>query len=306
MLRWRLISALVILAVLCCLLWLDFRGPAGAWLAPLLVLLAVAATQEMLSMAAERKWKPVAWPAYTGAVVVVLAASLPAVLRGWPSQTETLASQPDQLAPDLALLGWTLVGVAVAIALIVIGELLVYVKPGDVLANVAVSAFTVTFISVQLSFLAALRFLGGGSFGMAALLSMVLVVKCSDVGQYTFGRIFGRHKLAPKVSPGKTIEGALGGVLTACLVAWLSLTCLVPALAGPAPITLTWWHSLSFGVWVALAGMLGDLSVSMIKRDVGVKDSSRWLPGLGGVLDVIDSVLLAAPAAYVWWLAVTG
>ncbi|MEQ8787307.1 MAG: phosphatidate cytidylyltransferase [Pirellulaceae bacterium] len=306
MLRWRLISALVILAVLCLLLWLDFHGPAGVWLGPLLLLLALAATQELLSMAAAGGWKPVGWSAYVGVLVVIAAAAVPAIWRSATAEVEVSppTSLPD-LTPDLSLLGGTMLGLIAAAALVVIGELLAFEKPDKVLANLAISILIVTLLAGSLSFLAALRFLGDGHWGMTALLTTVLVVKFSDTGQYAFGRLLGRHKLAPKVSPGKTIEGAVGGILTACLVAWLSLTFLAPLLVGPSEIKFAWWHGVTFGVWTALAGMVGDLSMSMIKRDVGRKDSSHWLPGLGGVLDVVDSILLAAPAAYLWWMLAT-
>jgi phosphatidate cytidylyltransferase len=306
LLRWRLLSAAVILAVLGLMLWLDFRGPAGVWLGPLLLVLSLAATQEMLSLAVSGGWKPVGWSAYAGVVIVIGAASLPSILRSvFSGESSAAPSSLADLAPDVALLGWTLLGLIAAVVVIVITELLAYRQPGAVLANLAISIFAVTFVAVSMSLLAALRFLGDNRWGMAALLTMVLVVKFSDTGQYTFGRLFGRHKLAPKVSPGKTIEGAVGGMLTACLVAWLSFTYLTPMLVGETSIEFAWWHSLTFGLWVALAGMVGDLSVSMIKRDVGRKDSSSWLPGLGGVLDILDSILLAGPAAYLWWLVVT-
>jgi phosphatidate cytidylyltransferase len=126
------------------------------------------------------------------------------------------------------------------------------------------------------------------------------VVKMSDVGAYTVGRLAGRHKLAPVLSPGKTIEGALGGLLFACLGSWIALRWVLPAMTGAVAVYSNWgW--LVYGLLVGLAGILGDLAESLIKRDVGRKDSSDWLPGFGGVLDMLDSVLLAAPVAYLCW-----
>ena len=121
-----------------------------------------------------------------------------------------------------------------------------------------------------------------------------------DTGAYTVGRLIGRHKMAPSISPGKTVEGALGAFLFACLGSWLTFRWIVPFLpegAGPGP----WYGWLLFGVLVGGAGMLGDLAESLLKRDVGVKDSSTWMPGFGGVLDILDSLLLSAPVAWFCW-----
>jgi phosphatidate cytidylyltransferase len=131
---------------------------------------------------------------------------------------------------------------------------------------------------------------------MLALVSLIATVKMSDTGQYWMGRMFGRHKLAPAVSPGKTWEGALGGVLFAIGTAWLIFTWGDLALTVGDAIAIT-----SFAAAVAVAGIVGDLAESMLKRDAGVKDSSTWMPGFGGVLDLLDSLLGAAPVAYLFW-----
>jgi phosphatidate cytidylyltransferase len=105
--------------------------------------------------------------------------------------------------------------------------------------------------------------------------------------------------MAPVLSPGKTIEGALGGIAFACLGSWLALDVLFPAMTGGDELPPRLW--LAYGAVIGLCGMAGDLAESLLKRDVGRKDSSDWLPGFGGVLDLLDSVLFAAPVAYVWW-----
>jgi phosphatidate cytidylyltransferase len=143
---------------------------------------------------------------------------------------------------------------------------------------------------------------------MLALVSLIAIVKMSDTGQYAVGRLIGRHKLAPVVSPGKTWEGAIGGLVFAIATAWLIFAWSAPrmtnspgglpplgeSVAGGVRITL-------FAVLLAAAGLLGDLAESMLKRDAEVKDSSTWLPGFGGVLDLMDSLLGAAPVAYLLW-----
>jgi phosphatidate cytidylyltransferase len=118
-------------------------------------------------------------------------------------------------------------------------------------------------------------------------------VKSTDIGAYFGGRALGRHKLIPWLSPGKTWEGLVCGVLTAGLVGallarWIHLP----------TFPLPWWKGFVFGMVIGGIGQLGDLLESLMKRDAEVKDSGKLIPGFGGVLDVIDSPLLAAPFAY--------
>lgn len=134
-----------------------------------------------------------------------------------------------------------------------------------------------------------------------ALMAVILIVKSSDMGAYFTGRAFGRRKLIRWLSPGKTWEGLAGGMAAsaavAALIAWMSSFSGVDAWLG-FPLTL--WPAALFGAALALVGQFGDLTMSLFKRDSGVKDASARLPGLGGVLDVIDSLIFAAPAAH--WL----
>ncbi|GGC08093.1 phosphatidate cytidylyltransferase [Marinobacterium zhoushanense] len=133
--------------------------------------------------------------------------------------------------------------------------------------------------------LVALKALPQGNF---ALLMLLLLVWGADTGAYCAGKLFGRHKLIPEVSPGKTIEGLAGGVLT-CL--------LIGAIAGvwrelPAPALV---YLMALSLLTCLAAVFGDLFESMFKRERGIKDSGRLLPGHGGILDRIDSLTAAAP-----------
>src|SRR5262249_6961254 len=110
------------------------------------------------------------------------------------------------------------------------------------------------------------------------------------------GRLLGRHKMTPVLSPKKTWQGAAGHVVAAVL-ATIGINRLAPtqALHGG------WFTEIGFGVTVGVAGMLGELAESLIKRDCQQKDASQIMPGFGGVLDVVDSIIFAAPVAY-WWL----
>lgn len=129
------------------------------------------------------------------------------------------------------------------------------------------------------------------------LLWILLVVKMCDIGAYFTGRTIGRHKLIPWLSPGKTWEGLGGGVLLAAVAGAIGLAALEATGQRVPPA----WTGLLAGVLFGITGQAGDLIASMFKRDAGLKDSSRLLPGFGGVLDVLDSPLLVAPVAF-WWV----
>ncbi|QHM76600.1 Phosphatidate cytidylyltransferase [Mixta theicola] len=119
------------------------------------------------------------------------------------------------------------------------------------------------------------------------LLYVMLLVWGADSGAYMFGRLFGKHKLAPKVSPGKTWEGFFGGLLTSAVIAWL--------FGLWAPLSVAPGTLLICSLIAALASVLGDLTESMFKREAGIKDSGQLIPGHGGILDRIDSLTAAVP-----------
>jgi phosphatidate cytidylyltransferase len=150
--------------------------------------------------------------------------------------------------------------------------------------------------------------LGAGSFaalaslppieeGTSRIALLLAVVISSDVFAYFVGRSFGRHKLAPQVSPGKTVEGAIGGLVGAALASALVATLLFKA----QPLGLV----VMIGVLVAVAGIVGDLLESLFKRYVGAKDSGTLFPGHGGALDRMDSFILAAPLLYAFFKTVS-
>jgi phosphatidate cytidylyltransferase len=124
-------------------------------------------------------------------------------------------------------------------------------------------------------------------------LAFLLVVVSVDIGAYASGLSFGKHPMAPRISPKKTWEGFAGSVVTA-LVAGVVLSILM--LHEP------WWFGLIFGAVLVFTATLGDLTESLIKRDLGIKDISTWLPGHGGFLDRLDSILPSAAAAYVMFV----
>lgn len=119
------------------------------------------------------------------------------------------------------------------------------------------------------------------------LLYVMLLVWGADSGAYMFGKLFGKHKLAPKVSPGKTWEGLIGGLVTSAVISWL--------FGRYAPLNIVPVTLLVCSVIAALASVLGDLTESMFKREAGIKDSGHLIPGHGGILDRIDSLTAAVP-----------
>jgi phosphatidate cytidylyltransferase len=144
-------------------------------------------------------------------------------------------------------------------------------------------------------FLIALRVKHGhhlnGSTGI--ILFILLVVKFTDIGAYFGGRATGKHKLIFWLSPGKTWEGLGWGLLTAAAVG-----AIFSHFVRPHDYSFPWWKAALFGAVIGGIGQLGDLLESLMKRDAEVKDSGRLVPGFGGILDIIDSPLLAAPFAY--------
>jgi phosphatidate cytidylyltransferase len=126
---------------------------------------------------------------------------------------------------------------------------------------------------------------GGFARGPLIVLWLILMVCAADIGAYSAGRTFGRHKLAPRVSPGKTIEGAVGGLLMVALISW----------GGAVYFGLSALFVVPFGCAVGIFSIIGDLTESMFKRAAALKDSGGILPGHGGLLDRIDSVTAAAP-----------
>ncbi|GAA4907036.1 hypothetical protein GCM10025789_28170 [Tessaracoccus lubricantis] len=152
--------------------------------------------------------------------------------------------------------------------------------------DVAASALLIAYVPLLGVFIPLLM---GASDGNLRMLSVIAVVVASDTGAYATGVLFGRHKMAPAISPSKTWEGTGGGVVFAAAV---GVACAVYLLGAP------WWVGVLLGVLGSMAATTGDLVESLIKRDAGIKDMSNFLPGHGGIMDRLDSMLVAVPVGW--------
>lgn len=175
-------------------------------------------------------------------------------------------------------------------------EAINYREPGRAVLVIAGHLFVFFYVGILGSFVVLLRWFGDTpAEGTYILIMTVFTAKLSDIGAFFAGRQFGRNKMSPRLSPGKTVEGAIGGLLASTLFGMLAvaigngvgLVQEVPLIAGAL-----------FGLIVGASAEVGDLMESLIKRDCHSKDSSNRIPGFGGVLDVVDSVFFSAPVAY--------
>ncbi|MFD4126468.1 phosphatidate cytidylyltransferase [Streptomyces globisporus] len=163
--------------------------------------------------------------------------------------------------------------------------------PEGYLKDVTAGVFAAFYVPFLATFVALLLTADDGSWRVLTFLVLTVV---SDTGAYAVGWRFGKHKLAPRISPGKTREGLLGAVAFAMVAGALCMEFLIDGGA--------WWQGLLLGLAVAASATLGDLGESMIKRDLGIKDMGTLLPGHGGIMDRLDSLLPTAPV--VWLLLV--
>jgi len=168
----------------------------------------------------------------------------------------------------------------------------------NAIVGISTTMFGIFYVSWLFSFLIKVRFLLPGPEGIKLLAFILIVTKSGDIGALLIGSWLGKHPLLPRISPGKSVEGCLGSFAFSIMAAVLCRSFL------PADIHFPLWHVAFMGAFFGGIGQVGDLSESLIKRDCNVKDSGKLLPGMGGVLDVIDSLLFAGPAFYLYMSSV--
>ncbi|NOX63502.1 MAG: phosphatidate cytidylyltransferase [Chloroflexi bacterium] len=264
MLKQRVLSALVMLPVVLGAAWLG-----GWWFTAFIALVAALATWEALHLVAQTEHEPFVHFGAALAALLVLESALP----------------PDALRLQILIVAAVLLGLT---------RMLTRRTPRP--ANDWILTLgAAIYLGVTLRFTAMLRDLPAGLawVGLTAITVWVM-----DSGAYFIGKRFGRHKMAPRISPKKTWEGFFGGLLTGTLAATALSIWLMP--------NLPWYGGALVGVVIGLVGPLGDLSESVLKRQVGAKDSSNLIPGHGGVLDRIDSFIFAGPVVYILALWLLG
>jgi phosphatidate cytidylyltransferase len=194
---------------------------------------------------------------------------------------------------DVAWPGWLGVPFSPLGALLLLGVALSRGSDHESVTSAATTLLGAVYIGALGGTIAALRLLAPVQSGAWRMLLLVFIVGWSDVFAFFVGHALGRRRLAPRVSPGKSVEGALGGLVGGAIGALA-----VRAMGLP---TLPLAHALGLGIVVAAAGIMGDLDESLLKRWAGVKDSGRIFPGHGGMLDRLDGLLFGAPVLYYYF-----
>lgn len=275
-------------------------------------LVAIAAVVELSAM-----FRPGGITIQTG---VVSTACCVIVLTPWLFASNALGRSTD------ALSGAEMIVAVCGLLLVVVSVLSIRgSRAGRAIGDMTATWFTVVYVGLLLGFVTLLRCDSRirGEEGAWIILTFLLVTKSSDIGAYFLGSFFGRHKLAPAISPKKSVEGFIGGLMSSGLVSLLFFRLHFWAIAAgayeesPDPnafllcdMTIMYdgfnmTQAIVFGVLMSFFGQMGDLFESLLKRSARIKDSGNLLPGFGGILDMIDSPIFAAPIAWFllthWW-----
>ena len=291
MLRKRLIASACFIFPMLGILWMDANfnfGLIGIWSVLTTAIISLVVAGELLSMIEGKTPGATRWIVFLGVILSHVAILLPEFLLSNKSIDVNRWTLSCGVLFFVFLLSW-------------LAEVLRFQPENKSVERVAITFFSFVYAGWLLSFVSAVRVTLPNVEGAFAVFSILFVIKMSDAGAYFTGKKIGKNKLAAVLSPGKTIEGLFGGIVAAVVAAFLAFWIIKPWLCGGTPPS--WWAIAGYAISITLVGVFGDLSESMIKRQMGCKDSSAWLPGLGGIMDTADSVILAAPLAYAWWAA---
>jgi phosphatidate cytidylyltransferase len=290
MLGWRLLVSAVLIPAFVGLCYLDARlGPSAPVLFCLALLIAARSAWELVGLFRARSFEP-SFP-QTAVLAALVAAS------AWLPHVGSLEAF-DQAGIDGSFV------FGFAILWLLASNAFRYTGPGRRMETLGAELLIVAYAGLLLYLTVRLRWVGADpteqSRGFYALGSLIVAVKCGDTGAYTLGRLFGRRKMSPLLSPGKTWAGAIGALVGGGIGAWIWLQ------YGPRLFDATWMPGSSlicllYGVILAVVGLTGDLCESLIKRDLGKKDAAALLPGFGGLIDLTDSIVYAGPIAYLLW-----
>jgi len=194
--------------------------------------------------------------------------------------------------PSAAILPYTI------LILTLFGSFLYFFKKGkDPILNISITLFALIYLAIPLTTWLNVAYffdLSSGQEGRWWLLYLLAVTKITDMGAYFVGSSVGKHKLAPYLSPGKSWEGALGGVLFGIIT-----SVIFHLFSEEIPLKITLFQSILLGLLLSIMGQVGDLAESLLKRDANLKNSSQ-IPGLGGILDMLDSLVFTSPILYIF------
>lgn len=288
MLGWRLILSPILIGALIGLFWLDARAGASApILAGLALALALRCAWELVQLVRVRLQPH---------VPVVAVGVLAVVASNWLF----LLQSPAPHDAPAARLGIPMLVYGLVVLVLFLSALIHYGAPGNAIETLGAELLTVTYAGLLISLTVQLRWIDAPRLGYLPLASLIIATKCGDSAAYFTGRLLGKTKLCPLISPGKTRAGAVGAVIGAAAgsVAWFGWAGPWLFHVQPGP----WYWTAAYGFVLGLLGLVGDLAESLIKRDVGRKDSAPLLPGFGGLLDLLDSILFCGPVAYLLWM----
>ena len=300
MLSRRLASAAVLIGGMISLIRVDFwLGMPNVWGRPGIILAILSTIVAALcGIEFSRMWqgqnRQSTITMTIAAIAMALLASAPVLWRDYP------------LDCPIGKFGWSIAGIFTAMLLSFAVELKAFQghseQPGEVAGRIGRTIFMVSYLAMLFGFVAPLRLLEqDNALGLISIICLIATVKMSDAFAYFAGKSFGTVKIAPKISPGKTLQGTLAAPLGGCIATAIVIYIVSPLVFGVTVDSPPWWVML-YGVLVTCAGVLGDLAESLLKRDAACKDSGSMLPGLGGILDVLDSLIFAAPVSYLLWI----
>lgn len=290
MLGWRLIVSVFLIPALTAVFWLDARSGMQAPILFVFCLLASArCAYELHGLLTVRHLTP--------SLPMITFCSLLTIVAGW-AHTMTEPSAGPQ--PVLASLGWLAFALVFIFLLLLVREAVVFGEPGRSVESLGCHLLIVLYAGGLLSVTAQFRWFPDSELGYFAIVSMIVCVKAGDIGAYTAGRLWGKRRMAPRLSPGKTWMGFNGALAGSMLGGWLWLT-FAGRLFEAEPTAAGLPTVLGYSICMGLVGLTGDLCESLIKRDTGKKDAAALMPGFGGLLDLLDSPLFAGPVALAWW-----
>lgn len=289
MLGWRLGISAVLIPSLFGLFYLDNRiGQPATVLLILCLILTLRSSWELVQLLTARAMQPSF--RVTGPLCLVL------VLVAWLFAFGVV----DSTAAALGAVGGTFAG---CVLVLLVAGAARYERPGASMETFGAELIVVAYAGLLLAVTAQLRWVTGAAAGYLVLGSVIVAAKSGDTMAYTFGRLFGKTKMAPVLSPGKTWAGFVGAVVGSAAVTAAWLYFVTPLFGDGSWTGVNPLLGAVYGAILGVVGLVGDLCESLIKRDVEKKDAAALMPGFGGLLDLLDSILFAGPVALLlWWI----